>query len=140
MSESRHSRRGMTLMELLMVIAVIGVLVALLIPATVKMRGKATAAKEKALRVTFINAVLSYHAEYGEWPVTPQPEVATDYLSQTVIDKLRSNDRGKLFYEGDDQVKTTAGQEYYLRINPSGQYPIGAVDEFSSAYTVSVHL
>lgn len=136
MSESRHSRRGMTLMELLMVIAVIGILIALLIPATIKMRGRANDEKERALRVSFINAVLSYHAEYGDWPVPTEP----DALSSAVIDKLRSNDRGKLFWEGDDQLKTTAGQEYKLHINPSGQYPIGAGKEFNSDYTVSVHL
>jgi prepilin-type N-terminal cleavage/methylation domain-containing protein len=142
MKASRPSRRGMTLMELLIVMVIIGVLVALLLPATAKMRNRATAAKEKALRVTLVNAVLNYHAEYGKWPVASQPGSGSkEYNSSDVIPQLRSygNERQKNFWEGDDRVLRSGGpSEYKVRINPQGRYPIGEVDETSSTYTVSV--
>ena len=142
MKSSRQGRRGMTLMELLVVMVIIGVLVALLLPATVKMRNHAAEVKEKALRVTLINAVLNYHAEYCEWPVEPQPGVSAVYSSSALIPRLRAggNDRKKNFWEGDDKVLQSGGpDEYKIRINPQGMYPIGEnVNEYDSVYTVSV--
>jgi type II secretory pathway pseudopilin PulG len=134
----------MTLLELMIVIVVIGILIALLIPATVKMRNRASAVKEKSVRVTFLNAVLNYHAEYGVWPVADPPDSTPKvYKSSLVITQLRSigNARHMAFWEGEDEIKTMDGQEYSLRINPLGKYPIGeSIDEFSPAYTVSVVL
>lgn len=139
----------MTLMELMIVMVIIGVLVSLILPATIKMRNTVTAKKERATRVTFINAVQNYHTEYGKWPVadTDQPDEIKPvkaYPSSDVIPQLRpdspNNPRRKLFWEGEDQVKTIGGQEYWLRINIHGVLLIGSTDDFDASHTISVLL
>lgn len=132
----------MTLMELMIVMVIIGVLVSLLLPATVKMRKTVNEKKERATRVTFLNAVQNYHAEYGKWPVAVQPVVTTEYDSQDVISRLRpdhaDNKRRRLFWEGEDQAKTMSGQVYWLRINPTGKLLIGNTKDFDADHTLSV--
>ncbi len=61
-------RRGFTLIELLTVIAVIGVLAAILIPTMSKVRQSANNSRTQAQFSQWITAIESFQQEYGYWP------------------------------------------------------------------------
>lgn len=132
-------KRGVTLIELMVVMVIIGILVGLLVPATIRVRKVAAADKVTTMRLSLRNAILNYHAEYGLWPVGDQ--VSTNQFSSTeVIAQLRPdgprNPRSQTFWERTDtKITTLSGQEYYVVINPNGRKPIDKSE--GPEYTVS---
>jgi prepilin-type N-terminal cleavage/methylation domain-containing protein len=135
MSVTIRKRLGMTLMELMVVMVIIGILVGLTVPATLKLRSHATATKERSARLTLRNAVLSFHAHYGMWPVGNQSG-REEFTSKDVIKQLRPggtyNTQDKIFWEGEDEIKSASGLTYYVVINPLGMYPIQQGDGFET--------
>lgn len=69
MRDRNKTRRAFTLIELLTVIAIIGVLVALLFPAIQNSMRRAEAAKAQTGISGLATAFQHYYTEYGHWPV-----------------------------------------------------------------------
>ena len=67
-SRSKASRRGFTLIEVLVVIAIIGILVGLLLPALSAARRFAYRVKAKSEVKNLEGAWKQYYAEYHKWP------------------------------------------------------------------------
>jgi prepilin-type N-terminal cleavage/methylation domain-containing protein len=140
-----RSKRGVSLMELMIVILIIAVLVGLLVPATILIRKRAAETKVRSARITLRNALLNFHAEYGLWPVGNQEDKAS-FKSSEVILALRPtglhNIRNKLFWEGEDMITDLNGREYSVVIKPDGKKPISLKEniDFNDQYTVSFEL
>ena len=62
-------KKGFTLIELLVVVGIIGLLVAILLPAMNKMMQKAELATAKTDLSRIVSAWGQYYSEYGRWPV-----------------------------------------------------------------------
>ena len=129
-------RRGLTLLELLTVMVIIGILVGLLVPATIKVRNRAAESKVRSGRIALRNAILSFHSEYGIWPAKGWN------TSSEVIKQLRLKDtRNRLLWEGEDSIKSMKGTDYPVYINPDGNIPIRNDSDdkfdFNQSYTVS---
>jgi prepilin-type N-terminal cleavage/methylation domain-containing protein len=135
MNVTIRRRLGMTLMELMVVMVIIGILVGLTVPATLKLRSYATATKERAARLTLRNAILSFRTQYGMWPLGDQV-TKQEFSSKDVIKQLRPdgafNTDKKIFWEGEDEIKSASGLTYYVVINPLGMYPIQQGDGFEN--------
>ena len=68
---NRGANKGFTLLELMVVVAIIMILAGILMPAMVKIQQKSKIRKAQAEVKNLATAIRAYHTEYGEWPANP---------------------------------------------------------------------
>ena len=66
----QEARKGFTLLELLIVVAIIAILISILLPATQALRQKARNQEAEVTKMALANAIRAFRAEYGYWPGT----------------------------------------------------------------------
>ncbi|MEI6076875.1 MAG: type II secretion system protein [Verrucomicrobiota bacterium] len=80
-SAPRRSRAAFTLVELLTVIAIIGILAAMLLPVLAAMKKKALVMRAKTEIQGLVTAIQSYDQDYGRFPVTkPEQQYVQQYV------------------------------------------------------------
>jgi prepilin-type N-terminal cleavage/methylation domain-containing protein len=67
-----------TLIEMLVVIAIIGILAAMLLPALIAAKNAAKKMKAKTEMSQLVTAITAYDADYGRFPVSPQAQAAAN--------------------------------------------------------------
>jgi len=88
MTNTRKARQGFTLIELLVVISIIGLLMALLLPAVQKVRGKGPELKASAQITALNNSCAAFKGEFNAYP----PDNAAD--AAKVISQMYPNYKG----------------------------------------------
>lgn len=73
---------GFTLLELIVVIAVIGILFSILFPAVSGMRERARQRESEIMKNSMETAIRAYRTEYGYWP-GPTPDAYSVYTNAT---------------------------------------------------------
>jgi prepilin-type N-terminal cleavage/methylation domain-containing protein len=92
-----RTKRAFTLIELLTVIAIIGVLLALLFPAIKSALGKAEATKAQHGISDLATAFQHYYTEYGKWPVADTQSNITYIVDTNLVALLQGvNNPGSL--------------------------------------------
>ncbi len=77
-SNSRARRAAFTLVEMLVVIAIIGILAAMLLPVLKSVRDSANKMKAKTEMSQLVTAITAYDADYSRFPVSPQVQAAAN--------------------------------------------------------------
>ena len=88
MKKDRRTK-AFTLVELLTVIAIIGILAALLFPAIKSALLKAEATKAQSAIVGLSTAFRSYYTDYGKWPISDGTANQTYIVDTTFVALLR---------------------------------------------------
>ncbi len=88
-----RKKRAFTLIELLTVIAIIGVLIALLFPAIKSALGKAEASKAQTAIMGLTTAYKAYYTEYGKWPATINSASGIMTTTNWMVALLRGEDK-----------------------------------------------
>ena len=88
-----RAKRAFTLIELLTVIAIIGVLVALLFPAIKSALTKAEASKAQQGVSSLATAYKAYYTEYGKWPATTADPSGIISTTNWMVALLRGEDK-----------------------------------------------
>lgn len=102
--QSQGYEQGFTLLELLVTVAIVGILAAIAVPQLSSYRDKARVARVATEMRSFESAFYAYYADHGEWPEDSHrtvPDGMESLISQTHWDKETSLG-GYYNYEGPD--------------------------------------
>ena len=118
-SSPSHLRRGFSLVEILVVIAIIAVLAAIAYPVANKMIKKGQIEKNRGIVMSLEMAIDQFYDEYGYYPLK-QP--ASDELTaQEIIDMLNE------LHGGDNLAYNTKGKNYISSIPDASSKRAGLV-------------
>ncbi len=107
-----RKRKGFTLVELLVVMAIMGILVAIAVP---QLQKAPIRAKEATLRedlFTFRSCLDQYYADKGHYPETLQTLVTDKYIRKIPIDPFtKSADSWEIIMEEPDSSDAASSQD-----------------------------
>ncbi len=122
---------GFTLLELLTVMAIIGILAGLLLPALSKQKQRALKQKAQAEVSSIATALRSYYTEYTRWPINPSTTQTWTNDNYVVLEYLLADhaDNPRQIHFIDLQSKTTplcdpfkSNLPYRVEINVTGNF------------------
>jgi type IV pilus assembly protein PilA len=127
MKMMHRGEKGFTLIELLIVVAILGIIAAVIIPNidTFMNMGTMTAANSEAENVK--TASLAYYGDYGEWPGSTMSANFTDYIAGSLKAEYYLNDRGFIYAVSSPGVSTPGTTSSGYGDNIMWQYPIEGV-------------
>ena len=98
--DRRHPQQGFTLMELIIVIAVVGILATIALPALKDVPRRAAESVLKSNLHTFRDVIDQYHGDKGHYPPTLDALVESGYLRAIPRDPItKSADTWQVVYE-----------------------------------------
>lgn len=130
---SRRARRGFTLLELIIVVAIIGILASIAMPALKDMPRRASESVLKTNLRTLREVIDQYYGDKGHYPETLEALVEERYLRAVPIDPItKSADTWQLVYEEIDPESAPAETDV-----PEGGGP-GIIDVKSGSAALSL--
>lgn len=135
---ARISSRAFTLIELLIVIAIIGILMALLFPAVNGAIDAARKAQAKNDVTQIATAVIAYETEYGKLPKNANGPVNTDLVKILMAQNDTENPRKISFIEAGTAKRGKSGTNDTGFVDPwGGVYQIKVDDDYNNEVTAA---
>ena len=95
-----NRRKAFSLMELLLVVAILFILLSLLLPAGIALRERSKIKRAAAEAQLIVKGVQAYRSVYGKWPCQAQGAQDMTYgTNSTVMQALATNPRGITFIQ-----------------------------------------
>lgn len=114
-----HKRKGFTLIEILIAIVIVGIMMAVAVPASLGYIKSTRIARTKQDLRTFETSFLQYNSVTGR-----SPESLRDLVRPPVDDKLRKKwQEGGPFLKGKDIQEDPWGNPYVYRLTPGAEHP-----------------
>ena len=110
----RRGRSGFTLIELMVVVAIIAVLIGIMLPAYSGMKQKALMKRAEADARALASAIRAYHTEFSEWPYNPAGG-GLWYTTNGFFVKLTSAGNGRRNFSEWDQGNQLLGDPFRSR-------------------------
>lgn len=129
----RRSRAAFTLVEMLVVITILGVLMAMMVPAAGLIMKRAKIANTKSDASIVVTSMGKYHAEYNRWPSTYPVRDTTDsdwvaMMAPKPDTSEKDNFKGIVFFEPGGGALNAAGafvdtwgRPFRFRLDVTGQ-------------------
>jgi prepilin-type N-terminal cleavage/methylation domain-containing protein len=108
---SRRLRAGFTLVEMLVVIAIIAILASMLLPVLSKVRVSAQKAQAKLQMQDLVTDIIKYDSDYGRFPVSPAVQAAAGSGDFTYGGSLFADNIANSVLPATDSVYTTNNSE-----------------------------
>lgn len=109
MKMMHRGEKGFTLIELLIVVAILGIIAAVIIPNINTFMGMGTLSAANSEAENVKTGALAYYGDHGEWPVNTMSGNFTDYIAGRLKAEYYFNDRGFIYAvssPGDDTPGT----------------------------------
>ncbi|MFC1478468.1 type II secretion system protein [Candidatus Margulisiibacteriota bacterium] len=117
--------KGFTLVELLIVIAIIGTISTMMFPNFLHAQDKAKEVAVKSVALSMQNALENYNIDFGTYPAGTDTAVSDLYLTLSAEGYL-SRPPANPFSGEDYQATDTAGKVLYSYDQATGQYQLSA--------------
>ena len=137
--KNENSEKGFTMVELIVVIAIMGVIGAMLVPHYFKLSNRARVTTDVSSVITVQNQIEVYMVEFNKSPGTVAEDIVKELLNVGYLKQFNVSDEGKLNLQtsGAEVIYDASLEELRLKV-PQGYYDLCEDNENVKKWLVKI--